>query len=82
MISANALMPTKPSKLLCERRMTPASPVKVAVDGVGALVGTVELLLEVVVVLDEEVELLVVAMNTPPAMAEGETLVAFTAAAL
>ena len=82
MASANALMPTKPSRLLCERRMTPAPPVKVAVDGVGAVDGAVELPPEVVVVLDEEVELLVEARNTPPAIAEGETVVAFTAAAL
>lgn len=54
----------------------------VAVDGVGAVDGTVELPPKMVVVLDEEVELLVEAMNTPPAMAEGETFVAFTAAAL
>ena len=82
MANASALMPTKPSKLLCERRMAPAPPVNVAVDGVGMLDGTVELPPGVVVVLDEEVELLVEAMNTPPAMAEGETFVAFTAAAL
>ena len=75
-------MPTKPSKLLCERRMTPASPVKVDFDGVGALDETVELPPEVVVVLDEDVELAVEAMNTPPAMTEGETFVAFTEAAL
>ena len=81
MASANALMPTKPSKLLCERLMTPAPPVKVTVDGVGMVDGTVELPPEVVVVLDE-VELLVEATNTPPAMAEGERVVAFTAAAL
>ena len=82
MASANALIPTKPSKLLCERRMPPAPPVNVAIDEVGAVDGTVELPPEVVVVLDEEVELLVEAMNTPPAMLEGETVVAFTAAAL
>lgn len=82
MLSANALMPSKPNKLHCERRMTPASPVKVAVNGVGAFDGTVELPPEVVVVLEEEVELLVEPMNTPPAMAEGEIVVAFAAAAL
>ena len=82
MLSANALMPTKPSKLLCERRMTPAPPVKVAVDGVGAVDGSVELPPELVVVLEEEVELLVEPMNTPPAMAEGEIVVAFALAAL
>ena len=82
MASAHALIPIKPSKLLCERRVTPAPPVKVTVDGVGLVDGTVELPPEVVVVLDEEVELLGEAMNTPPATAEGETFVAFTAAAL
>ena len=62
--------------------MAPAPPLNVAVDGVEAVDGTVELPPKMVVVLDEEVELLVEAMNTPPAMVEGETFVAFTAAAL
>lgn len=75
-------MPTKPSKLLCERRMLPAAPVEAAVEGLGEVVGPVEVLPEVEVALDEEVEFPVAEMKTPPAMAGGETVLAFTAAAL
>ena len=67
-------MPTKPSKLLCERRMLPAAPVEAAVEGLGEVVGPVEVL--------PEVEFPVAEMKTPPAMAGGETVLAFTAAAL
>ena len=75
-------MTTRPSKLLCEKRMLPAPPVEAAVEGLGEVVGTVEVLPEVEVVLDEEVEFPGAEMKTPPAMAEGETVLAFTAAAL
>ena len=82
--SANPPMPTKPSKLLCERRMLPAAPVEAVVEGLGEgeVVGPVEVLPEVEVALDEEVEFPVAEMKTPPAMAGGETVLAFTAAAL
>lgn len=81
MASANPLMPTKPSKLPCERRMLPAAPVEAAVEGLGEVVGSVEVLPEVEVALDEEEEFPVAEMKTPPAMAGGETVLAFTAAA-
>lgn len=77
MASANPLKPTKPTKLLREKMLPSAPPLKVVPEGVGPPVETVvELPLEVEVVLP------LAETNTPPAMARGETLVAFTAAAL
>lgn len=77
MASANPLKLTKPSKLLREKRLPSAPPVKAVFEGVGPAVETaVELPLEV------EVEFPLAETNTPPAMARGEILVAFTAAAL
>ena len=79
--STKPLMPTNPSKLLCEKRLVSAPPVKVAKEGGGIVVddGVGEV---GTVVLVPEVELLVDSMKTPPAMACGETELAFTAAAL
>lgn len=74
--SANPLKPTKPTKLLRENMLPSAPPVKAVVEGVGLVETVVELPLEV------EVEFPLAETNTPPAMAGGETLVAFTAAAL
>ena len=75
--SANPLKPNTPSKLLGEKRMRSALPVKIAVEGVETAVeDVVELPLEV------DVEFPLAGMNTPPLMAGGEILLAFTAAAL
>lgn len=77
MASANPLKPTRPSQLLREKSLPSAPPVKAVIEGVSpAVEPVVELPLEL------EVEFPLAERNTPPAMAGGETLVAFTAAAL
>ena len=58
--------------------MLPAPPVETAVENLGAVVGTVVLLPEVEVV----VEFPVAEIKTPPATADREIVLAFTAAAL
>ena len=75
MASANPLKPTRPSQLLREKRLPAAPPVKAIIEDVGPAV-------EPVVELPLEVEFPLAERNTPPAMAGGETLVVFTAAAL
>ena len=73
----NPLTPKKPSRLGSERWVPAAPPLKGATDGVETPVGEVE-----TVELPPEVVLLVALTNAPPARAGGETVVAFTDAAL
>lgn len=76
------LMPIKPSKPHCEKTILVALPVKVTGEDVGAVGDVLGLTPGVELVLDVEVELSVTSMNTPPAMAGGETVLAFVAALL
>ena len=81
-------MPTQPSKPQWIEFLPVAPLLEAAVEDVGVVVEdvdvavAVELALEAEVVLDEDVELSAAAMNTPPAIAGGETVLAFLAACL
>lgn len=81
--STSPPMPIQPSKPHCKKLLPVASLWEGTVEAVGLEVGDVDVLApEVEDVLDAEVELVVAATNTPPAMAGGETLLVFVAALL
>lgn len=86
MASAKPPMPTPPSRPHCTNALPTAPPLEGTVDDVGLVVDEVdevaegEAVVDAAVVLDVELEISLASMNTPPAMAGGEAVLAVLAA--